>query len=138
MLLGFDPFRELDRWFDLGPIGRPGWNWMPMDVYREGDHVTVRFDLPGVDRDSIDVTVEQHTLTVTANRSWEPTDEMTVLNRERPMGTVTRQLFLGDGLDLDQLSASYDDGVLTIVIPVSEEARPRHIEIGRGQPALTA
>lgn len=138
MLLRFDPFRDLDRWFDVGLIGRRDWAFMPMDAYREGDHVTVRFDLPGVDRDSIDVTVEQHTLTVTASRSWEPGDGVTVLSRERPMGTVTRQLYLGEDLDLDNLTASYDDGVLTIVIPVTEEAKPRHIEIGRGQPALTA
>ncbi|RMH77274.1 MAG: Hsp20/alpha crystallin family protein [Actinomyces sp.] len=138
MLLRFDPFRDLDRWFDVGLTGRRDWAFMPMDAYREGDHVTVRFDLPGVDRDSIDVTVEQHTLTVTASRSWEPGDGVTVLSRERPMGTVTRQLYLGEDLDLDNLTASYDDGVLTIVIPVTEEAKPRHIEIGRGQPALTA
>lgn len=130
VLIRWDPFGELDRlasWMS-GPR-RPA---MPMDAYRRGDHFVVHFDLPGVDPDSIDVTVERNVLTVRAERRFVLDHEDEAFVTERPQGTFTRQLFLGDTLEVDKLEANYDRGVLTITIPVAEEARPRRIEISEG------
>lgn len=136
MLMRFDPFRELDRLTDGGLGGRSG--LMGMDAYRHGDHVTVHFDLPGVDPESVDVTVEKNQLTVRAERRWEPSEEVQVIASERPQGTFTRSLFLGEGLDTDNIEAAYDHGVLTVTVPVAEQAKPRKINVGKGQHALAS
>jgi HSP20 family protein len=94
--------------------------------------VELHFDLPGVRPDSIDVTVEKNVLTVRAERAWYPAEGDEVLARERPQGTFTRQVLLGEALDTDAVSATYTDGVLTVRIPVAEQAKPRKIEITRG------
>jgi HSP20 family protein len=100
-----------------------------MDAYREGDNFIVEFDLPGVDPGSIDLTVEKNALTVRAQRSWEPKESQEVLISERPQGTFSRQLFLGEGLDADKIQASYNNGVLRLTIPVAEQAKPRKVQI---------
>jgi HSP20 family protein len=105
---------------------------MPMDAVRRGHEVTLRFDLPGVSTDTIDVTVERNVLTVKAERSWQPSEGDEVLARERPQGSVTRQVMLGDSLDAENLEARYDAGVLTVTIPVAEQAKPRKVEIQSG------
>ena len=130
MLMRYDPFREFDRLAQeaFGTRVRPA--VMPMDAYREDDHFVVHLDLPGVDASAIDVTVEKNVLTVSAQRSWQPSENQDVVVSERPQGTFSRQLFLGEGLDTDRVEASYDAGVLTIRIPVAEQAKPRKIEIG--------
>jgi len=138
MLMRYDPFREMDRFtegFFGGPARAP---WMPMDAVRRGDHVELRFDLPGVSPDSIDVSVERNVLTVKAERSWIPSEGDEILARERTQGTWTRQVLLGDALDTDALQAAYDHGVLTLTIPVAERAKPRKVEIavGQAEPAL--
>jgi HSP20 family protein len=125
MLLRFDPFRDLER--VTRTVSRP--EMIPMDAYRDGDHYVVHFDLPGVDPSSIDLTVEKNVLMVRADRSWQPTESQEVLVAERPQGTFSRQLFLGDSLDADQIDARYDHGVLTLVIPVAEQAKPHKVEI---------
>jgi HSP20 family protein len=131
MLMGFDPFRELDRWADqVNQITRQATSAMPMDAVRHGDQVFVNFDLPGVDPDSIDLTVERDTLTVTAVRRFERAEGDEVLAKERPQGTFTRRLLLGDSLDTSRLEAAYDHGVLSLTIPVSEQAQPRKIAVG--------
>ena len=130
MLMRFDPFRELDRWTAQLSGSRPP--VMPMDAYREGDHFTVHFDLPGVNPGSIDLTVEKNVLTVRAERGWQPRDGQEVLVTERPQGAFTRQLFLGDSLDAERIQANYDNGVLTVSIPVAEAAKPRKVEITGG------
>jgi HSP20 family protein len=124
-----DPFRDLDRLTQqlLGTTSRPA--VMPMDAWREGDTFVIEFDLPGVVAESIDLDVERNVLTVRAERvarngDWE------MLASERPRGAFSRQLVLGDNLDLDRIEASYDAGVLRLVVPVSEKAKPRKIEIG--------
>ena len=129
MLMRFDPFRELDRLTQQtwGPTGRSP--VMPMDAYRDGDHFVVHFDLPGVDSSSIDLTVEKNVLTVTAERSWNKGEGQDVLVSERPQGKFSRQLFLGESLDPDRIEASYDNGVLTLTVPVAEQAKPRKVEI---------
>ena len=132
MLMRYDPFRELDR-FTEGFFGSPGRApWMPMDAVRSGDQVEVSFDLPGVRPDSIELTVERNVLTVKAERQWIPREGAEVLARERTQGTFSRQVLLGDALDADRVDASYHDGVLTVTIPVAEQAKPRKVEIHTG------
>lgn len=131
MLMRTDPFRELDRLTQqlFGATPARGAMVMPMDAYRRDDWFYIHFDLPGVDPDSIDVTVEQNVLTVHARRPAIDAAELVVA--ERPVGTFTRQIFLGDTLDVDKLDADYNAGVLTVRIPVLEQAKPRQIEITR-------
>jgi HSP20 family protein len=143
MLMRTDPFRELDRLTQqvFGPDGtlaRP--SVMPMDAWREGDIFHVEFDLPGVSLDSIDLDVERNVVTVKAERPARASDAE-LLAAERPRGVFSRQLVLGDNLDTERIEASYDAGVLTLKIPVAEQAKPRKIEISsrhEGQHAISA
>ncbi|HYZ09324.1 MAG TPA: Hsp20/alpha crystallin family protein [Pseudonocardiaceae bacterium] len=135
MLMRTDPFRELDR-LTQQVFGHNG-TWskpavMPMDAYREGDQFVVHFDLPGVIPDSIDLDVERNVLTVRAERRESHPENAELQVAERPRGVFSRQLFLGDTLDTDRIAASYDAGVLTLHIPVTEKAKPRKIEITNG------
>ena len=129
MLMRTDPFREIDRLAEqfFGTAARPA--TMHLDAYRDGDHFYAAFDLPGVDPDSIDCTIERNVLTVRAERRRPAGDGVELVAAERPMGTFTRQLFLGDTLDADKLEAGYQDGVLTLRIPVAERAKPRRVTI---------
>src|SRR3954462_11783672 len=129
MLMRTDPFRELDRLTQqvLGTAMRP--TAMPMDAYRKDDSFLVQFDLPGIDPESIDLTVERNVLTVHASRTRPSGEEVEMLAAERPHGSFSRQLFLGDTLDVDALQADYTDGVLTLRIPVAERAKPRKVSI---------
>lgn len=102
---------------------------MPLDLFRAGDHYVLTMDLPGVDPGTIDVSVDDRTLTVRAERSPRTDPDVQWLARERPSGTFARQLTVGRGLALDRITASYEDGVLSLTIPVAEEARPRRIEV---------
>ena len=113
MLMRFDPFRELDRMTQQDRWSAGRMPVMPMDAYREGDNFVVHFDLPGVDADSIDLTVEKNVLTVSAERRWQPGNGAEVVATERPQGSFSRQLFLGDSLDADRVDAQYEHGVLT-------------------------
>jgi HSP20 family protein len=134
MLMRFDPFRDIDRLTQgLLPQGASRQASMPMDAYREGDQFVVEFDLPGVDPGSIDLTVEKNALTVRAQRHWEPKESQEVLIAERPQGSFTRQLFLGESLDADKIQASYNNGVLRLTIPVAEQAKPRKVQIAAGE-----
>ncbi|WP_250444559.1 Hsp20/alpha crystallin family protein [Actinotalea sp. C106] len=133
-----DPFVDTARWMDqlLGgarevPAAAPS---MPMDLYRAGDHYVLHVDLPGADPGSVDVNVEDSTLTVRAQRTARTETDVQWLARERASGTYVRQLTVGRGLALDRGDASYADGVLTLTIPVAEEARPRRIEIRHAAP----
>lgn len=127
MLLRFDPLRELDRFTERFWDGRYA-PPMAMDAYRKDGEVRVEFDLPGVDPASIELDVETNVLTVKAERHWDH-EGTEVIVHERPEGTFTRQLFLGDTLDTGRLEATYDHGVLRLLIPVAEEAKPRRIEV---------
>jgi len=132
MLMRFDPFRELDRLTQT--VGGASQTVMPMDAYRQGDEFIVHFDLPGIDPSSIDLTVEKNVLTLSAQRSWQPDENLQIIASERPYGTFSRQLFLGDTLDADRVAASYEHGVLTVKIPVAEQAKPRRVEVsGQGE-----
>ncbi len=127
----FDPFRELDRLAQQS-AGNGRLPVMAMDAYRHGESFVVHFDLPGVDPASIDLTVEKNVLTITAERQWQPAEEVQVVAAERPQGQFTRQLFLGESLNPEGVYASYDNGVLTVTIPVAEQAKPRKVEITVG------
>jgi HSP20 family protein len=133
MLMRFDPFRELDR------LTEQAWGRvrsqapaMPMDAYRRGDQLVAEFDLPGVSPESVELTVEKNVLTVKAERHFERAEGDEVLVEERPQGTFTRQLFLGENLDLDHVSAQHQDGVLKVTIPVAEAAKPRRVAVTAG------
>ena len=126
-----DPFRDLDRLTQqiLGTTNRPA--VMPMDAWREGDRFVIEFDLPGVAKDSVELDVERNVLTVRAERvarngDWE------MLASDPPRGVFSRQLLLGDNLDLDRIEATYDAGVLRLAVPVAEKAKPRKIQISSG------
>ena len=130
-----DPFRDFDRLTQqllgsaYGTTNRPA--VMPMDAWREGDRFVIEFDLPGVSPESIDLDVERNVLTIKAERpstsgDWE------LLASERPKGLFSRQLVLGDNVDLEKVAADYRDGVLRLRVPVAEKAKPRKIEISRG------
>ncbi len=128
MLMRFDPFRELDRAADQfwATNRSPA---VPMDAVRRGNQVLVSFDLPGVDPSGIDLTVERNVLTLRAERRFERNEGDEFIANERRQGQFTRQIFLGDTLDTSQLEASYDHGVLTVAIPVAEQAKPRKVAI---------
>jgi HSP20 family protein len=135
MLMRTDPFREIDRLTQQffgsqapGTWSRP--TAMPMDAYRHGDKYVVSFDLPGVSPDAIDLDVERNVLTVKAERRPVEVGEGVEMQvAERPLGVFSRQLFLGDTLDADRIEASYEAGVLTLTIPIAEQAKPRKIAI---------
>jgi len=129
MLMRTDPFRDFDRLTQqvFGTPTRPA--AMPIDAYRMGDDFVVQFDLPGVDPASIDLTVEKNVLTVHAERQRAEDDSIELLVGERPHGSFSRQLFLGETLDTDRIAADYADGGLTIRLPIAEKAKPRRVEI---------
>ena len=137
MLMRTDPFRDFDRLTQqlFGSAARPA--SMPLDAYRLGDEFLVQLDLPGVDPKKIELTVEQNVLTVTAERQNAPAEGVQSLISERPQGVFTRQLFLGDTLDADKIRADYTAGVLTLTMPVAEQAKPRKIEIERNEERQT-
>ena len=133
MLMRTDPFRDLDRLAQqlvgAGTSTRP--SVMPLDAWREGDAFVLEFDLPGVQPETLDIDVERNVLTVRAERSSKNGD-WEMLAAERPSGLFSRQLVLGDNLDLDRLEARYEDGVLRLTVPVAERAKPRKIEVTTG------
>jgi HSP20 family protein len=146
MLMRTDPFRDLDRLAQQF-FGNAAGTWsrpaaMAMDAYRSGDEYVVAFDLPGVSPEAIEVDVERNVLSVKAERRPTPQgDDVEVQVAERPLGVFSRQLFLGDTLDADSIRADYDAGVLTLRIPVAEEAKPRKIAItgaGSGRKEINA
>jgi HSP20 family protein len=135
MLMRFDPFSDFDR------ISRQVWgntrpNFMPADAYRKDDKFYLHVDLPGVDPESIDVTVEKNNLSVSAERRWERNDDEQLLLNERPTGSYSRQFFLGESLDTEAIEAGYDHGVLTLAIPIAETAKARKIAVSTSHEAL--
>ena len=134
MSIQFEPFRELDRLTRelLGQTPQGGGpRWMPMDLYREGDHFVANIDLPGMDPGSIDIDVEGNTLTIRAQRTVRGEDGEW-LAQERPSGSFMRQLSLGEGVDMESIHAHYEHGVLSLTIPVATEAKPRKIQVQAG------
>ncbi len=144
LLTSFDPFvTDFDRivqrtfgWSDGGSAGRSA---LPMDVVRRDSEVELRFDLPGADLDSIEVTTDRRVLTVSAKRSSEFGEQERPVVRERVTGSFSRKVRLAETVDAKKVEARYENGVLTVVLPLAEEAKPHKIEIKRpGAPELTA
>lgn len=130
-----DPFRELDRLTQqlFGDGARRSVpQSFPMDAYRRGERFYIHLDLPGVDPDSIELTSERNVLTIRAERSFQGDQDDEILVSERPQGSFSRQIFVSEALDTNRIDASYDQGVLTLEIPVAEQAKPRRIEVSRG------
>lgn len=141
MLVRFDPFRDYDRLTEqIDQAWRRAPSTVPMDAYRHGNEVILNLDLPGMDPDTIDLTVERDVLTISANRQWDRKEDDEIFAAERPHGEYTRRVLLGNSLDTSSLQASYDHGVLTVTLPVTEQAQPRKIAIGsgHGQAAIEA
>jgi HSP20 family protein len=138
MIMRTDPFRELDRLAQqvFGTPARPA--AMPIDAYRSGDDFVVQFDLPGVDAQTIDLTVEKNVLSVHADRRRSTSEDTEMLVSERPYGTFSRQLFLGETLDTDRIDAQYADGVLTLRLPIAERAKPRRVPVNASNGHVTA
>ena len=132
MLMRTDPFRDLDRLAQqlTGTTSRPA--VMPMDAFRDDDRFVIQLDLPGVDADSIDLTVEKNVLSIHAERRAPAPDGSERVVAERSYGVFSRQVFLGESLDTDRLEATYDAGVLTILVPIAESAKPRKVTVGGG------
>jgi HSP20 family protein len=123
-----DPFQEMDRMLSAA-AERARAGVMPLDAFEKDGVYTLRFDLPGVDPDKIDVTIEDKVLTVKAERIFEDTVGANWMLRERPTGIHSRQVRLGDSLDAEKVDTAYVEGVLTVTLPVREEAMPRKIEV---------
>ena len=145
-MLRFDPFRDLDRITEQllgvqsGSARAP--RFMPMDLYRSGDHYVLHADLPGIDPGSVDVSVENNVLTIAAERSERTEEGVQWIASERFAGRYLRQLSLGDGIDSEKIAATYANGVLTVTLPVAERAKPRKVSIAMddtaSQPAIHA
>lgn len=132
-MLRFDPFSDLDS-VTRGLLSSQAGSdrsprFMPMDLYKVDDHYVLTADLPGVDPGSVDVSVDNGTLTLTAHRSARSEDSVQWLTSERFFGTYRRQLSLGEGIDTTRITATYENGVLTVTIPLAERAKPRRIEV---------
>lgn len=132
-----DPFGDFDR-LTAQLTSRQFARLMPVDLFREGDRYVLAADLPGIDPGSVDVDLDGHVLTIRAERTAAPRQDVKWLARERPSGGYVRQFSLGDGVDTDGISATYDNGVLSVVIPVSERAKPRKIDILGGTTEQTS
>ncbi len=136
MVMRIDPYREFDRMFQ-SLVQRDARSTMPVDAYRVNDSYVVQFDLPGINPEGLEVTVERNVLTVRARREVEHNDQEQMVVAERFNGTLERSIYLGSDLDAQGVVADYVDGVLTVTIPVHEAAKPRRIAVNH-QPAKTA
>jgi HSP20 family protein len=132
MAMSFDPFSELDRLAGtlLGTAQGP--KFMPVDLYRDGDQYVLNADMPGIDPGSVDIDVDGQLLTIRAERTAGARGNVKWLAQERPHGSYLRQFSVGEGIDSEKISAHYDNGVLSLLIPVSERAKPRKIEVTTG------
>ncbi|MCK6080042.1 Hsp20/alpha crystallin family protein [Microbacterium sp. EYE_5] len=125
----YDPFRDIDRLASTLFDTRRGPRRMPMDLYRDGDHYVLTADLPGIDPGSVDIDVDGQLLTIRAERTLASGDGVKWITREREAASFLRQLNLGQGIDTEAITATYDNGVLSVTIPVSEKAKPRKVAV---------
>jgi HSP20 family protein len=128
MLMRYEPFRDFDRMTEELLSQRRA-RQIPVDAYRRGNEFKIHLDVPGVDPDSIELTVERDLLTVRATRTWIPAEGDQIQMTERAQGEFSRQLFLGESLDRDHIVATCENGVLTVTVPVAEQAKPRKVEV---------
>jgi len=137
MLMRFEPFQMFDQATEE-LRNRSRAQLLPVDAYRRGNEFKIHLDLPGADPGSVELTVEKDVLTVRATRTWTPAGGDQVQITERAKGEFIRQLFLGESLDREHIAATYEDGVLTITVPVAEQARPIKVEIAHAAVAVKA
>ncbi len=137
MLMRFESFRGYDP-LTQEQVNQRRVRQIPVDAYRRGNELVIHLDLPGVDPGSIELTVEKDVLSVRATRTWVPAENDQIQIAERAQGEFSRQLFLGESLDREQITATYENGVLTATIPVAEEAKPRRVEIAHAGGELPA
>ena len=134
-MLRFDPFSDFDALtrqllgVNEGTARTP--RFMPMDLFQAGDHYVLNADLPGIDPGSVDITVDNGVLTLRAQRSLPSDEGVRWITSERFAGTFQRQVSLGEGIDAERITAVYENGVLSVTLPVAERAKPRRIEINR-------
>ncbi|GIT79628.1 heat-shock protein Hsp20 [Leifsonia sp. LS1] len=130
MSVPFDVVSQFDRIassiFDTGRSPR----LMPVDLFREGDQYVLSADLPGIDPSSVDLDVDGQLLTIRAERLAPARENVKWLAHERPFGAYMRQFTLGDGVDVERITANYEHGVLSVIIPMAERAKPRKIRVG--------
>lgn len=131
MLARFDPFGDLDLMFDE-LRARRGARPMPLDAYRRGDTFFVHLDVPGIDPDSIELTIEDDVLNVKAERSFEEQEGDEIVACERPQGSFERHVYLGPNLDREHLDAHCENGVLTVGVPMREAAKRHRIPVVAG------
>lgn len=136
----YDPFRDIDRLASTLFDARRGPRRMPMDLYRDGDHYVLNADLPGIDPGSVDIDVDGQLLTIRAERTLGSGEGVKWITRERETASFLRQLNLGQGIDTESITATYNNGVLTVTIPVSEKAKPRKVQVvaDGSSPTITA
>jgi HSP20 family protein len=134
MAMSFDPFSEFGRLTGSLNGDQTGPRFMPVDLYREGDHYVLNADLPGVDPESVDIDVDGQLLTIRAQRTADIRNGVKWLTQERPHGSYLRQFSVGEGIDSESITAHYDNGVLSVLLPVSERAKPRKIEVHGSAP----
>jgi HSP20 family protein len=137
MLMRFESFRGYDP-LTQEQVNQRRVRQIPVDAYRRGNELVIHLDLPGIDPGSIELTVEKDVLSVRATRTWVPAENDQIQIAERAQGEFSRQLFLGESLDREQITATYENGVLTATIPVAEEAKPRRVEIAHAGGELPA
>jgi HSP20 family protein len=135
LLTSFDPFAEFHRALRTADGGHAT---MRMDAIRRDNEVELRFDLPGIDAESIDVTVDRGVLRVSASRAEEFEQSEKPFIRERVMGSFSRRIRLSDAADADKISAAYEGGVLRVTVPLLERAQPRKIEISTQEQAAVS
>ena len=128
-IMRFDPFRDLDRFTQELLGASRALRAIPMEAYRRDDKFFVHFDLPGVNPSDVEVTAERNVVSVRASRESPRQEGDELLIDERPHGSFSRQIILGENLDVENMQASYDQGVLTLTIPVAEQAKPRRVEV---------
>jgi HSP20 family protein len=141
MEVGLMPWTSFDPFLYSRALGRTAGaarTALPMDGIRRDGDVVLRFDLPGISLEDIDVNVDRGVLSVSAKRDEEKTDSERPFVRERITGTLRRRIFLGDAYDADNVEAAYENGVLTVRVPLAEKAKARKVEIGNDTKKMIA
>jgi HSP20 family protein len=136
LLTSFDPFvtdfdRLVQRAFGWADFNAGVRSVLPMDVIRRDDEVVLKIDLPGADPESIEVTTDHGVLSVSARKVEEYAETDRPVLRERRVGSFTRKVRLAETIDTDKIQAGYENGVLSIRLPLKEKAKPRKVEIKR-------
>jgi HSP20 family protein len=142
-LVRWDPSQELEtfqtdlnRVFDAFFGGRTAngatRRWIPaMDLVETDDHLVLKADLPGLDKDDVEIEVKDGVLSVSGERRTEHQDSSNGYHRvERAYGRFSRSLSLPEGVDADQVQADFDKGVLEVRIPKPAERKPHRVQIG--------